>query len=266
MPVRSTPWPQGTPCWVDCQADDAVKEAQFYADLFGWTVDQQGPEAGGYIMAMRNGRSAAGIGPKPMAGTPSAWTTYFAVDSADETAKKVTEAGGQVVVAPMDVMSVGRMFVAMDTVGAIFAGWEARDHSGAQIFNEHGSYSWNELHTRELDRAEEFYAQVFGFDYTEVGDGKTMRYAMFTPPGADEAVGGMNDDTKMPGEPGPSYWLTWFQYDNVDEGVARAMELRSEVMMPATDSPVGRMAILAAPQGEMFGIIDTNVRVGDMPQ
>ncbi|MCM6775161.1 VOC family protein [Nocardia sp. CDC159] len=264
MPVHDGPWPQGTPCWVDCQVDDPVKESEFYASLFGWAIEGGGEEAGGYLMAMKDGQSVAGIGPKPQAGMMSVWTTYFAADDADEIAAKVADAGGQVMMTPFDVLDAGRMFVGSDTTGAVFGVWQARAHNGAAVHNEHGAYCWNELHTRQLDTAERFYADVFGYTYEHIGDGATMRYAMFTPPGAEQPAGGMNDDTLMPGEPMPSYWMTWFQYDNVDEGLGRARELGATVMMPATDSPVGRMAIVAAPQGEAFGIIDTNVRVGEM--
>ncbi|MEV2224474.1 VOC family protein [Nocardia vinacea] len=266
MPVRSTPWSEGTPCWVDCQVDDAVKASEFYADLFGWTIEGGGDEAGGYLMGMKGGQAVAGIGPKPQAGMPSVWTTYLAADNADAIAERVGAAGGQVVMPPFDVLDAGRMFIGVDTVGAAFGIWQARAHNGAAVHNEHGAYCWNELHTRQLDTAKKFYADVFGFTYTDVGDGENMIYAMFTPRGGEQPAGGMNDDTVMPGDPMPSYWLTWFQFDDVDAGLARAAELGARVLMPASDSPAGRMAMVSAPQGEVFGIIDTNVTVGEMPQ
>ncbi|MBF6330577.1 VOC family protein [Nocardia transvalensis] len=266
MPVRNEAWPEGTPCWVDCQVDDPVKESEFYAGLFGWEIQGGGEDAGGYLMAMKNGQSVAGIGPKPQPGMLSVWTTYLAAADADAVSAKVTRAGGQVLVPPFDVLDAGRMFVGADSTGAVFSVWQARGHNGAAVYNEHGAYCWNELHTRQLDMAEKFYADVFGYTYEHVGDGTTMRYALFIPPGCQEPVGGMNDDTVTPGEPTPSYWLTWFQFDDVDYGFARAGELGATPMMPVMDSPVGRMAILAAPQGEAFGIIDGNVRVGEMPQ
>ncbi|MFI5780558.1 VOC family protein [Nocardia sp. NPDC051570] len=264
MSVRREPWPEGTPSWVDCQVDDPIKESEFYAGLFGWEIRGAGEDAGGYLMAMKDGESVAGIGPKPQPGMLSVWTTYLAAGDADAVAERVVRAGGQVMMPPFDVMDAGRMFVAADSTGGMFGVWQARAHHGATVFNEHGTYCWNELHTRQFEAAEKFYADVFGYTYEHVGDGTSMRYAMFTPPDAERAVGGINDDTLMPGEPMPSYWLTWFQYDDVDEGLARAGGLGAAIMMPAIDSPVGRMAIVAAPQGEAFGLLDTNVRVGEM--
>jgi predicted enzyme related to lactoylglutathione lyase len=266
MPVRNDPWLEGTPCWVDCQVDDPVKESEFYSSLFGWTIEGGDEASGGYLMGMKGGAAVAGIGPKPQAGMPSVWTTYLAADDADTIAEQVSRAGGQIVAPPFDVLDAGRMCVGVDTTGAVFGVWQARAHNGAGVYNEHGAYCWNELHTRQLDAAKKFYADAFGYTYTDLGDGKTMIYSMFTPRGSDQPTGGMNDDSVMPGEPMPSYWLTWFQFDNADAGVERASGLGASVLMPLTDSPNGRMAILAAPQGEVFGLIDTNVTVGKMPQ
>ena len=36
MPTRDTPWPDGTPCWVDYGAADIETTKRFYADLLGW--------------------------------------------------------------------------------------------------------------------------------------------------------------------------------------------------------------------------------------
>jgi uncharacterized protein len=263
MPVRDTAWPDGTPCWVDCQVDDPAKAGEFYRDLFGWEIEGTGEEGGGYLMAGKAGRPVAGIGPKTQPGMPAVWTTYFATADADALTGKITAAGGQVLAPPFDVLDAGRMVVAADPTGGVFAGWQARAHQGAAVYNEHGAYTWNELHTRQLDTAKSFYADVFGYTYADIGDGTTMRYAMFTAPGGQDSAGGMNDDTLMPGDPMPSYWLTWFQFDDVDAGVARAAELGAAVMMPPSDSPAGRMAIVAAPQGEILGLIDTAVRVGE---
>src|SRR6476619_7519102 len=65
MPTRDDAWPQGTPCWIDCQVDDTTKAREFYAGLFGWEIYDSPEEAGGYLMAMKHGKPAAGIGPKP---------------------------------------------------------------------------------------------------------------------------------------------------------------------------------------------------------
>ncbi len=57
-------------------------------------------------------------GPTP---PPSHWSTYIAVDNADETAGKIVENGGSIRVPPFDAPGVGRMSMAADPSGANFA-------------------------------------------------------------------------------------------------------------------------------------------------
>ena len=63
MVTRDTPWPAGTPCWVDLGVSDVPKAIAFYTALFGWDVQPGPPEAGGYSMARLEDRNVAGIGP-----------------------------------------------------------------------------------------------------------------------------------------------------------------------------------------------------------
>ncbi|WP_336082097.1 VOC family protein [Nocardia sp. SSK8] len=264
MPTRDEAWPQGTPCWIDCQVDDTAAAHAFYSALFGWEVQDGPPEAGGYLMATLDGRPAAGIGPKPegMGAMPSTWTTYLAADSADEIAQRVGAAGGQVFMPPFDVLDVGRMFVAADPTGGVFGVWEAKAHHGAGVYNQPGAYCWNELHTSGYDRAHEFYTEVFGWHYTEIGDGESLTYSTFARPGETTEVGGMMDAAALAT---PSYWLTWIQVDGADDALAKATSLGASVIMGPDDSPFGRMGILQAPQGEVFGVIDPAKAVGEVP-
>lgn len=262
MPTRDKAWPEGTPCWVDCQVDDVARARTFYADLFGWEISDSPQHAGGYLIALRNGRPAAGIGPKP-AGMPmpSTWTTYIAADDADAVAARVGAAGGTVMLPPFDVLDVGRMFIAADPTGGVFGGWQARAHRGAGIYNEHGAYCWNELHTGDYRRAQEFYAEVFGWTYTEIGDGENFTYSTFGYAGNDHPLGGINDITSGDA----AYWLTWFQVDDTDTALTRATELGARVMSGPGDSPFGRQGVVRAPQGETFAVIDPTTTVGAPP-
>ena len=264
MPTRDEAWPQGTPCWVDCQVDDATAARDFYSSLFGWEILDSPEDAGGYLMAMKNGRPAAGIGQKPAdTPMPSVWTTYIAADSADDIAARVAGAGGQVFIPAFDVLDVGRMLVAADPSGGVFGVWEAKAHNGAGVFNEHGAYCWNELHTQQYAVAQAFYASVFGWVYTEIGDGTNFVYSTFALGEGDDPIGGINDAAKM--SESPSYWLTWFQVDDTDAALARAVELGATQLMGPDDSPFGRTGILSGPQGEVFGVIDPARTVGEAP-
>ena len=92
------------------------------------------------------------------------WNTYIWVDSADETASKARDAGGAVAMEPFDVLDAGRMAVLIDPEGAAFCAWQAKNHKGATVVNEHGSLNFNNLATRDPATAKAFYRAVFGWE------------------------------------------------------------------------------------------------------
>ncbi len=253
MVTRDTPWPEGTPCWIDLGVTDIPKAIGFYSGLFGWDIQQGGPETGGYSMAHIDGRGVAGIGPKmgpPEA--PSTWMTYIATTDADATAAKIKGAGGQLMMDPMDVMDVGRMAVATDTTGAAFGIWQARAFSGAQVANAPGALTWTEHMSRDFEGAKAFYAAVFGYEYGDMSaDG--FSYATLLLGGHEVGgVGGYPAD--VPANV-PAAWSTYFGTADTDASVATATKLGGVVVRPATDSPYGRMATVTDDQGAMFSLI-----------
>ena len=100
-------------------------------------------------------------------GQPCEWNTYVSVADADATMAKVREAGGTVIVEPMDVMGMGKMAIFTDPTGAACGLWEPGTFVGAELVNEDGSFGWNELGTRDVPAAREFYGKVFGWTVEE---------------------------------------------------------------------------------------------------
>lgn len=242
----------GTPSWVDLSTGDASASKDFYGALFGWDVVEGGPEAGGYAMFVKEGKTVAGVGPLQMDGMPPVWTTYVSVEDADATVAKVKAAGGTVFVEPMDVLDVGRMAVFADPTGAVIALWQPRAHKGAGLANEPGSFCWNELQTRDTAAAATFYAAVFGWG-AHASDSPGMPYTEWKR--GDDTVGGMMDmPAAIPAEV-PANWLVYFAVADCDGTVARATELGGATLMPAMDIPPGRFAVLADPTGAVFAVI-----------
>ncbi|WP_285728007.1 VOC family protein [Psychromicrobium xiongbiense] len=253
MPTRDEAWPEGTPNWPDLAVSDPAAAATFYGSLFGWDVPEGDESMGGYRLVTKNGRAVAGISPLQSETDPSVWTTFFAADDAAATAAKVVDAGGAVFFPPTAVAEQGTMAVVADSTGAVFGLWQGGNHLGVGLFNEDGTLCWNELHTRDYAAARAFYTEVFGFNYRDINSDEFI-YSTFQRASDGEDVGGMNDDPSMP-EGHPNYWLTWFAADDVDATLAKAVELGATALMPASDSPFGRMTIVRAPHGEAFGLI-----------
>src|SRR4051794_16752932 len=116
----------GVPCWVDTTQPDPEAAVAFYGALFGWKLENVMPpdSPGKYYTARLGGGDVAAIASAPEGSSPAVWNTYVWVESADETAAKVGEAGGRVVTAPMDVGDAGRMAVFADPAGAEFSVWQ----------------------------------------------------------------------------------------------------------------------------------------------
>ncbi len=253
MVTRDTAWPPGTPCWVDLGVPDIGRAGKFYAALFGWDVQPGPPEAGGYAMCLLQGRAVAGIGPQQgPPGTPAAWTTYLATDDVDRTAATVAQAGGQVLMPPMDVMDAGRMAVAADPGGAVVGLWQARAHTGVGLANEPGSLSWNENWSRDFGGNKAFYERVFGYEYGDIGDAG-LRYETLKLGGRE--VGGIAEmDATFPAEV-PPHWEVYFAVTDADAAAAAVTAAGGQVIRPPWDTPYGRMAVVSDDQGAVFSLI-----------
>jgi uncharacterized protein len=272
MPQRDGYIP-GVPCWVDTSQPDPEAARDFYGGLFGWAFeDVLPPESGGkYFIARLHGGDVAAIGSIPEAlPTVATWNTYIWVDSADETAAKVREAGGAVVMEPFDVMDFGRMAVFTDPEGAMFCVWQAKKHKGAKIVNEHGSLNFNGLNTRDIEGAKSFYRSVFGWTtlalpgaemWTLPGYGDHLESfnpglreqvaEVGGPEGFEDVVASINpipDDQPDT----PPHWSVTFGVDDADATAAKATELGGNVVVPPFDAPWVRMTVINDPQGATF--------------
>jgi uncharacterized protein len=243
----------GVPSWVDLGATDLAKAREFYGGLFGWNTPEGPAEAGGYSVCDVDGKTVAGLGPNMAPGAPPHWTTYVNVDSADDTMAKVEANGGQVFMPPMDVMEAGRMAVFADPAGAAIGLWQPKEHLGAQLVNEPGTYCWSELMTDDLAAANSFYQAVFGWKAETQGPEGPGGYTEWKVGG--RSIGGMM--AKPPTMPAgtPSFWGVYFAVADTDASILRAQELGASVLMPAADIEPGRFAVLADPDGAMFSIL-----------
>jgi hypothetical protein len=186
-------------------------------------------------------------------GMPSHWRVYFSVKNADETAKKITAAGGKVVVPPMDVMDAGRMVVATDPSGAYVSFWQSKKHIGYTVNNEPGAITWNELLSRGVKKALPFYKAVLGVEVADSGM-PGMEYNLIKVAGVDVA-GAMEMPKEVPAMV-PSNWVPYFAVKNCDASVKKAESLGGKVAVPAMDVPnVGRFATIMDPQGAAFAIL-----------
>jgi predicted enzyme related to lactoylglutathione lyase len=272
MPERDGYIP-GVPCWVDTSQPDPDAALSFYSGLFGWEFENMMPEGsdGKYFVGRIRGGDVAAVGSMPEGAPPMAmWNSYIWVDSADDAAAKARAAGGGVVSEPFDVLDAGRMAVITDPEGAALCVWQAKNHKGAKVVNEHGSLNFNGLATRDPEQAKAFYGAVFGWKTLALSAG-----SMWTLPGygdhLEEATPGLREQMAQMGGPEgfidvvaalnpiaaddsttPAHWSVTFGVDDADAIAAKAQKLGGEVVAGPVDAPWTRMAVINDPQGATF--------------
>jgi predicted enzyme related to lactoylglutathione lyase len=115
----------GALCWTELTTTDTKAAEKFYTGLFGWGVKHGAPGAPmEYTEFSVNGQPGIGMMAKPAdmpAHIPSYWMPYFQVTNADESAAKIKELGGSIMVPPHDIPGTGRFAIGRDPQGAMFA-------------------------------------------------------------------------------------------------------------------------------------------------
>jgi predicted enzyme related to lactoylglutathione lyase len=124
-PKRSSASPQpGQAAWNEVLSDDPEGTARFFADVFGWQIQQMdmGP-MGKYTIFMRGEEQLGGC-MKAKDGVPPMWLTYWNVTNVDQSVNRAKQLGGRLEMPPFNVPK-GRVAVLADPTGAPFALYQA---------------------------------------------------------------------------------------------------------------------------------------------
>ncbi|MGW1145282.1 VOC family protein [Streptomyces sp. NPDC002454] len=242
---------EGVPCWAEAMLPDLAAGKRFYGELFGWTF-----ESGGYARAFHRKRSVGALVHKRDGRMPTVWTVYFAAPDLAGTVRRVHAAGGRVVAGPQPAGD-GSAALAADPEGAVFGLWHSVGHPGFDRQQQVMSFCWAEVYARDAAVVDPFYAAVFGYGATDLGEGGQLR--VWSPagsaPGPDAAVAGriLIGDSFPPEM--PSHFLVYFRVPDCDAAAATVVRLGGRVQLAPTDTPYGRIAVFADDQGADFGVL-----------
>jgi predicted enzyme related to lactoylglutathione lyase len=245
-----TKYPHGTFCWADCNSTDMDKARAFYTAVMGWTSYDL-PMGNGqvYTMFQCEGHDIAGLGPQQDQ-MPSVWNSYIAVDDVDALTNKVPLLGGQVIAEPFEVFENGRMAVIQDPSGAFVSLWQARNHIGSGLVNTAGAIAWNELATREPQKAEDFFTALLGWTFQP---GPMPGYRLCF-------VNGRVNGAIMPMDENwgdmPPHWLIYFSvkdiHDVAQKVPANGGTLDTEIMNAES---TGSFVIVSDPTGAVSAMM-----------
>ncbi len=238
----------GSFCWVELATSDWQGAQRFYTQLFGWTTNEipMAPGQPPYVMLQKDGLDVGALYERK--DVPPNWGSYVAVASADDTAKKARTLGAKVLAEPFDVFDSGRMAVVQDPQGAVFSLWQPKQHIGARLIGEPGSFGWNELYTNDPAASKRFYTGLFGWKTKD-----SPEYTEWI--NAEKEIGGMMQIKPEWGGMPPN-WTIYFMVTDCDATVAKAKSLGGRVGVGPMDiEHVGRFAMLSDPAGAMFAVI-----------
>lgn len=248
--------PSGSFCWLELHTTDQNAAKNFYDALFGWAPQDMpmGPNDFYTIFKLQGRDAAAGCTLRPeqrSQGVPPHWMIYITVENTDAAVTKAQQLGGKILAPAFDVMDAGRMAVVQDPTGANFCVWQANKNTGIGIAHVHGTLCWADLSTPDPKRASDFYSGLFAWQL--IRDEKDPSGYLHIKNG-EHFIGGIPPTTQR--QPGvPSHWLAYFQVDDVDATANKAKEMGAKLYLPPlTMEGVGRMSVIADPQGAVFAI------------
>jgi predicted enzyme related to lactoylglutathione lyase len=239
----------GMPSWVELATPDAPAAVRFYGELFGWRAEPGSADLQERSTCLLRGRPVAAITSR--AGLEHAtWTTYVDVGDVDKTAADVTAAGGTITTAPSDTADIGRTALVTDHSGATFAVRQTGQRDGTGLVDEPGSFSWAELITDDVEASAAFYGRVFRWTLTSPEGALNRRNWKLN----DHAFSGLLPrPAGMPAEI-PPYWDVYFTVADADTTVATVTRLGGAVLMPATATGHGTIAVFRDPAGGVFSV------------
>jgi uncharacterized protein len=110
----------GALSWNELATPDLDASADFYAKLFGWTIEPIPDSPQRYLVIKNGERSNGGMGEPEPPDAPPHWLVYFGAEDIGAALAKVEELGGAKLAGPIDI-GMANIGVVQDPQGATFA-------------------------------------------------------------------------------------------------------------------------------------------------
>jgi predicted enzyme related to lactoylglutathione lyase len=236
-------------------ADDVPRARAFYERAFGWTYTPWGPPgfyqtrtAGRSLMGALQGRRAIGGQVMPDI------ELSFGVDDLDETTARITAGGGQIIMAPFHIETVGSLVFFRDSEGNIAGAMQyepgmtpaGEAPPGCARFTGFG------INADDVARAKAFYEGVFGWKFSPWGPPD-----FFTCHDTGDGIGGLlqgrhtvADDRSEPG------LSVTFGVEDIDAAMAAIRAAGGEVLSaPYYIEGVGHHVFMADTEGAVCAVM-----------
>lgn len=173
---------------------------------------------------------------------------YITVANAEAANDRAVALGGTLLYGPLDIAAHGRMSVLQGPTGAVFHTWQPKSHIGVGLAGEPGAFCWADLSTPDQASAAAFYFGLFGYKLPP-GDGGYLHLQ-----NGEAFIGGIQPTAHRDPHT-PPHWLVYIQVEACEAMTAKAQGLGAQVYVgPIKMRKVGRMTVLADPQGAVFAL------------
>jgi predicted enzyme related to lactoylglutathione lyase len=130
------------------------------------------------------------------------------------------------------------------------------------LVNQLGRFAWYELLTTDVAAAGAFYGKVVGW---AVKDASTPELAYTVLTAGDAPVVGLMDVPEEGLRLGATpRWVGYVAVDDMDAKAAQIRRLGGAILVPPTDSNIGRISVVADPQTATFALV-TGLTYGQQP-
>jgi len=246
--------------WYDIFTDNMPGTTGFYSELFGWSF-QSIPDSKGNIQTiLKDGRpigNAISITKSRNEESGSQWLSYMSVPNVDSAVQIVEDNHGIIHTAAKQLPDRGRVAVARDPQGTLFALLHSSSGDPADEGFEYSSWIGSELWTEDMEKARKFYTDLAGYEEKlvplECGD--TYHFLMRD----GEPRAGI---AQLPWDDVDPIWIPYVAVEDIAATTSKAIALGAIVIMePDTAFPENEVAILADPSGAVFGIQQTDLNL-----
>jgi predicted enzyme related to lactoylglutathione lyase len=121
------------------------------------------------------------------------------------------------------------------------------------LVDQPGRFAWYELMTTDVAAASAFYGKVVGWD---VKDASTSGFAYNVVRAGDVPLGGLMDLPEEAKRLGATpRWVGYVAVGDIDATAAQIGRLGGTILVAPTESNIGRIAVVADPQGAIFALV-----------
>ncbi len=254
-PLTPTPTAEhhvGSWVWYDLLTHDSPMVQQFYAELFGWEFVSD-PNGGPYTSVVHRGAPIAGIFEVDELDeevSRARWVPYVSVADVDAAVAIAQGQGGEVYADARELNDRGQIAVLGDPQGAVFGVVRSPTGDPPDVPAAPGDFLWNELWTRNVQDAVDFYHTLVGYSHVVIDFPGSGDYDVLQ--AEDRPRAGV---LELPFEDVLPNWLPYVLVDDPSAVAARVDELGGRVLLgPHEELRGGSVAIITDPSGAALTI------------